>query len=101
MSMAPMAASSLAEFHPAVARWFSEEFEAPTAPQTEACPHIRQGRDTLIAAPTGSDKTLAAFLSAIDSLVREAQEGPLPEETRVLYVSPLKALSRDVERNLE
>ena len=88
-------------FHPAVAGWFQATFNAPTAPQAEAWPAIRAGRHTLIAAPTGSGKTLAAFLAAIDSLVREGTVAPLTNETRVVYVSPLKALSNDIERNLQ
>ena len=88
-------------FHPAVAGWFQATFSAPTAPQAEAWPAIRAGRHTLIAAPTGSGKTLAAFLAAIDSLVRDGIEGRLEDETRVVYVSPLKALSNDIERNLQ
>ena len=69
--------------------------------QAGASPAIRDGRHTLLAAPTGSGKTLAAFLAAIDSLVREGLERGLPDETRVLYISPLKALSNDIQRNLQ
>ena len=89
-------------FHPAVASWFEKRFGVATEPQARAWPEIRAGRHTLIAAPTGSGKTLAAFLSAIDDLVRQALlGGGLPDETEVVYVSPLKALSNDVEKNLE
>src|SRR5258707_429171 len=88
-------------FHPAVARWFDRSFPAPTAPQAEAWPAIKSGRHTLIAAPTGSGKTLAAFLSAIDDLVRLGVEGKLDDTTHVVYVSPLKALSNDIQRNLQ
>ena len=88
-------------FHPAVARWFARSFPAPTDPQLQAWPEIRQQRHTLIAAPTGSGKTLAAFLSAIDDLVRLGVEGKLDDSTHVIYVSPLKALSNDVQRNLQ
>src|SRR5690606_6153466 len=88
-------------FHPAVARWFGDAFPGPTAAQAAAWPAIMAGRSTLVAAPTGSGKTLTAFLAAIDALVQEAQAGALPEETRVLYVSPLKALSNDIALNLE
>ena len=88
-------------FHPAVASWFETTFGSPTACQRRAWPAISSGRNTLIAAPTGSGKTLAAFYAAIDELVRMSLEGPLPNATRVLYVSPLKALSNDVHRNLE
>jgi ATP-dependent Lhr-like helicase len=87
-------------FHPAVARWFTRTFAAPTPAQTEAWPAIQAGQNVLIAAPTGSGKTLAAFMAAIDSLVRRGLDGGLPDETQVVYVSPLKALSNDIERNL-
>jgi ATP-dependent Lhr-like helicase len=88
-------------FHPAVARWFARSFPAPTDPQLRAWPEIKKQRNTLIAAPTGSGKTLAAFLSAIDDLVRLGVEGKLDDSTHVIYVSPLKALSNDVQRNLQ
>jgi ATP-dependent Lhr-like helicase len=87
-------------FHPVVSRWFSETLGAPTPAQARGWAHIRDGRHTLIAAPTGSGKTLAAFLTAIDDLVREGLEGPLADEVRVVYVSPLKALSADIHKNL-
>ena len=91
-----------ASFHPAVARWFQRTFAAPTDAQREAWPAIAAQRHVLIAAPTGSGKTLAAFLAVIDELVRESiATGPLADETRVVYVSPLKALSNDISRNLE
>ena len=88
-------------FHPAVANWFAENFTAPTPAQAEAWPAIKAGRHTLIAAPTGSGKTLAAFMSAIDDLVRQGLEGGLAAATQIVYVSPLKALSNDIHRNLE
>src|SRR5437868_13672718 len=88
-------------FHPAVAAWFNRSFSAPTPAQAEAWPAIRAGRHVLIAAPTGSGKTLAAFLAAIDGLVRQGLAGQLKDETQVVYVSPLKALSNDIRRNLE
>src|SRR5438067_269169 len=91
----------LDQFHPAVREWFLKQFPAPTEPQAEAWPAIKSGRHTLIAAPTGSGKTLAAFLSAIDDLVWKAVEGTLTDETQVVYVSPLKALSNDIKINLE
>ena len=91
----------LQNFHPAVARWFAQAFPQPTAPQCAAWPAIASGRHALIAAPTGSGKTLAAFLAAIDTLVRQAARAELPNETQVVYVSPLKALSNDIRRNLE
>src|SRR5512138_2981597 len=87
-------------FHPLVARWFEQTLGTPTAAQLRGWAAIREGRHTLIAAPTGSGKTLAAFLSAIDDLVREGIEGALPDEVRVVYVSPLKALSADIHKNL-
>lgn len=88
-------------FHPAVEAWFASAFAAPTAAQFEAWPAIKGGRHTLVAAPTGSGKTLAAFLAAIDTLVREGVAGALPDETHVVYVSPLKALSNDIQKNLQ
>jgi ATP-dependent Lhr-like helicase len=92
---------SLDIFHPAVSRWFARTFPAATDPQLRAWPEIKKQRHTLIAAPTGSGKTLAAFLSAIDDLVRLGVEGKLDDSTHVIYVSPLKALSNDVQRNLQ
>jgi len=91
--------NALAPFHPAVRHWFSETLGAPTAAQADGWKHIRAGRHTLIAAPTGSGKTLAAFLCALDALFSEG--AALPDETRVLYVSPLKALATDIQKNLE
>jgi len=92
----------LSQFHPAVADWFCRSFPAPTPAQTAAWPRIRAGLSTLVAAPTGSGKTLTAFLAAIDGLVQQglAEDG-LADATRVLYVSPLKALSNDIHINLE
>jgi ATP-dependent Lhr-like helicase len=92
---------ALDNFHPAVAAWFRRAFESPTPAQLRAWPAIQSGRHALIAAPTGSGKTLAAFLAAIDDLVRRGIEAPLPDETFVVYVSPLKALSNDIRINLE
>ena len=91
---------SFSRFHPLVQNWFTAALGAPTAAQARGWAGIRDGRHTLIAAPTGSGKTLAAFLSAIDDLTREGLERGLPDEVRVVYVSPLKALTYDVERNL-
>src|SRR5260370_30125956 len=93
--------TELEYFHPAVRQWFLKQFSAPTEPQAQAWPAIKEGKHTLIAAPTGSGKTLAAFLSAIDDLVWKASEGTLGDETRVVYVSPLKALSNDIQINLQ
>src|SRR6202140_1751914 len=92
--------TKIASFHPAVDRWFRKHFAAATEPQARAWPEIQAGRNVLVAAPTGSGKTLAAFLAAIDSLVRRGVEAPLPDETLVVYVSPLKALSNDIQKNL-
>ena len=99
----PDATSALERFHPAVARWFARALGSPTEAQARGWASIQARRNTLIAAPTGSGKTLAAFLAAIDDLVRSglAAGGTLPDETRVVYVSPLKALSNDIQRNLE
>ena len=93
--------NALDPFHPAVAAWFSRNFDAPTPAQERAWPALRSGQHVLVAAPTGSGKTFAAFLAAIDQLVKEGLNAPLPDETRIVYVSPLKALSNDIQRNLE
>src|SRR5260221_14328628 len=87
-------------FHPLVAQWFEERFGTPTEPQRLGWPSISAGLHTLIAAPTGSGKTLAAFLWCIDRLFRDACAGELVDQTQVVYVSPLKALSNAVRRNL-
>ncbi|HEX4764234.1 MAG TPA: DEAD/DEAH box helicase, partial [Usitatibacter sp.] len=89
------------DFHPVLRRWWGGRFGEPTAAQAEGWGAIRRGEHTLIAAPTGSGKTLAAFLTAIDQLFRESvEQGALPDEVRVIYVSPLKALSADIHKNL-
>ncbi len=92
--------SIIPSFHPVVTRWFSETLGSPTAAQARGWREIQAGRHTLIAAPTGSGKTLAAFLSGIDGLFQEGLRAPLPDEVRIVYVSPLKALSADVHKNL-
>jgi ATP-dependent Lhr-like helicase len=91
---------SLAPFHPVLQRWFSETIGTPTTVQLRGWEAIRERRHTLIAAPTGSGKTLAAFLTALDDLYVEGLTNPLPDEVRVIYVSPLKALSADIHKNL-
>src|SRR6266478_2236047 len=93
--------SSLAWAHPLLQEWFVQRFGTPTEPQEQGWPHILAGRTTLISAPTGSGKTLAAFLACIDRLVRKALAGDLEDKTEVLYVSPLKALGNDIQKNLE
>lgn len=95
--MRPMA---LEGFHPLTAGWFQSRFPGPTEPQAQGWPRIASGHDVLIAAPTGSGKTLAAFLAGIDVLVRQAADGRLADEPQILYVSPLKALSNDIHKNL-
>jgi ATP-dependent Lhr-like helicase len=90
----------MSSFHPLVSEWFTQTLGTPTPAQTRGWEHIRSGRHTLIAAPTGSGKTLAAFLTAIDDLVQEGVRAPLPDEIRVVYISPLKALSADIHKNL-
>ncbi len=91
---------SLSAFHPVIQRWFRSRFDEPTEAQAVGWPAIAQGRHTLIAAPTGSGKTLTAFLTCIDQLVRQGMESDLPDGTQVVYVSPLKALSNDIRKNL-
>jgi len=99
--VSPEFASSLSGFDPLVAEWFAMRFDCATEPQMLGWPEIRAGRNVLISAPTGSGKTLAAFLICLDRLVRAARHGELPNATEVIYVSPLKALSNDVHKNLE
>ena len=89
------------DFHPLTAAWFRGRFSAATAPQLEAWPAIQSGRDVLVSAPTGSGKTLAAFLGCLDRLVAAGLAGRLDDRVEVVYVSPLKALSNDIGRNLE
>src|SRR5213595_999340 len=89
------------QFHPAVTRWFEQTFGSPTKPQLRGWPEIQSGRHVLISAPTGSGKTLAAFLASLDALFREGTTAELPDETQIVYVSPLKALSNDIRKNLQ
>ena len=91
---------SFTSFHPTVREWFSGQIGEPTSAQLRGWESIARGRHTLISAPTGSGKTLAAFLTAIDELIKEGANDPLPDEVRVVYVSPLKALSADIHKNL-
>ena len=91
----------LSSFHPLIADWFQSQVGEPTDVQVQAWPAIQSGADALIAAPTGSGKTLAAFLSCIDSLFKQALARELDDHTQVLYVSPLKALSNDIQKNLQ
>jgi ATP-dependent Lhr-like helicase len=96
-----MSAMTLSRFHPLIAEWFLTQVGQPTDVQQQAWPAIQSGADALIAAPTGSGKTLAAFLSCIDSLFKQARARELDDHTQVLYVSPLKALSNDIQKNLQ
>ncbi|HTZ75309.1 MAG TPA: DEAD/DEAH box helicase [Candidatus Aquilonibacter sp.] len=99
--LSPLSAPDLSWMHPLVRDWFVSRFGTPTEPQSQGWPHILAGRTTLISAPTGSGKTLAAFLACIDRLVRSAVSGQLPDRIEVVYVSPLKALSNDIQKNLD
>src|SRR5438445_2498625 len=96
-----MLQDALAGFHPIVARWFVETRGEPSAPQREGWPTIAAGSDTLILAPTGTGKTLAAFLWELNALITNGLHAPLANAVHLLYVSPLKALNNDVQRNLE
>src|SRR5947208_16415590 len=89
------------QFHSAVARWFEQTVGSATERQLRGWPAIQSGRHALISAPTGSGKTLAAFLASLDALFRKGTEDHLPDETQVVYVSPLKALSNDIRKNLQ
>ena len=101
MSLTLTVPESLAWAHPLVQEWFVRKFGTPTEPQEQGWPHILAGRTTLISAPTGSGKTLAAFMICIDGLVRKAISGDLTDRTEILYVSPLKALGNDIQKNVE
>lgn len=101
MSMVCDETSSLELFHPVIQEWFRSRFEGPTEPQQQGWPHIAAGKSILIAAPTGSGKTLTSFLAAINRLFQASERGELRDETRVVYISPLRALSNDMHRNLE
>src|ERR1700744_2834950 len=103
MTESDSTARALAGFHPAVVNWFVRHFPSATGAQARAWPLIKARKSTLVAAPTGSGKTLTAFLAAIDELVRDGLEhgASLPDQTTVVYVSPLKALSNDIRVNLQ
>jgi ATP-dependent helicase Lhr and Lhr-like helicase len=88
-------------FHSAIVKWFKHKFGSPTEPQQFGWPAIQSGANTLVAAPTGSGKTLAAFLASLDELFQIGLRGKLRDEIYVVYVSPLKALSNDIHKNLE
>src|SRR4051812_5761537 len=96
----PVPSTALEAFHPVIQRWFSERVGRPSPPQVQGWPLIQAGRNVLIASPTGSGKTLAAFLAGLDALFRKAVSGQLKDEVQLVYVSPLKALSNDVQKNL-
>jgi ATP-dependent Lhr-like helicase len=95
------ATTVLRRFHPIVRRWFADTFGAPSDPQREGWPAIAEGAHTLILAPTGTGKTLAAFLWELNALIAEGERAPLANAVHLLYVSPLKALNNDIQRNLE
>src|SRR5437868_14799821 len=96
-----MAKTALAPFHPLVRRWFEETLGKPSDPQAQGWPAIATGDDTLILAPTGTGKTLAAFLWELNQLIVRGLDAPLGNAVQILYISPLKALNNDVQRNLE
>ena len=93
--------AALRTFHALVRAWFTETLGAPSEPQRKGWPAIASGAHTLILAPTGTGKTLAAFLWELNALIVEGAETPLPNAIHILYVSPLKALNNDIQRNLE
>src|SRR2546423_7418360 len=101
MARAVSKASPLARFHPAVRKWFKETLGAPSDPQREGWPAIASGEHTLILAPTGTGKTLAAFLWELNDLIVRGMKEPLPNAVHLLYISPLKALNNDIQRNLD
>src|SRR5437660_5540192 len=99
--MAPRIPPALKPFHRQVRGWFQDTLGAPSAPQREGWPAIAGGADTLILAPTGTGKTLAAFLWELNQLIVEGMKAPLTNAVHILYISPLKALNNDIQRNLE
>src|SRR6266536_2363168 len=96
-----LSAAALRRFHPLVRAWFRETLGTPSAPQQKGWPAIAKGEHTLILAPTGTGKTLAAFLWELNALIREGLDAPLGNAVHLLYISPLKALNNDIQRNLE
>src|SRR5215813_12719839 len=99
--MPPRTPPALKPFHPLVRKWFTETLGVPSPPQREGWPAIASGSDTLILAPTGTGKTLTAFLWELNQLIVDGSEEPLPNAVQILYISPLKALNNDIQRNLE
>src|SRR6187455_3127493 len=95
------ATATLPRFHPIVRKWFKETFSKPSDPQRQGWPAIASGEHTLILAPTGTGKTLAAFLWELNALIKEGLKAPLGNGVHLLYISPLKALNNDIQRNLE
>src|SRR6476469_5394430 len=95
------ATAALPSFHPVVRKWFKETFGAPSDPQQQGWPAIASGEHTLILAPTGTGKTLAAFLWELNELITRGLKEPLPNAVHLLYISPLKALNNDIQRNLD
>src|SRR4051812_18696007 len=96
-----LSAAALRPFHPLVRAWFRETLGTPSAPQQQGWPAIARGEHTLILAPTGTGKTLSAFLWELNALIRDGMQEPLSNAVHLLYVSPLKALNNDIQRNLE
>jgi len=99
--VAPRTPSALKPFHPVVREWFRSTLGTPSAPQQKGWPAIASGEHTLILAPTGTGKTLTAFLWELNQLIVRGLDGPLPNAVQILYISPLKALNNDIQKNLE
>src|SRR5690348_17546514 len=101
MPKRPRRSAALQSFHPLVREWFHDSLGAPSAPQERGWPAIASGAHTLILAPTGTGKTLAAFLWELNELIVRGMKDPLPNAVHLLYISPLKALNNDIQRNLD